>query len=139
MKILVCIDTSKAARKVVTFSCRLAKKLEAKVTILHVITVPTGIAIGDYARIDPTSFLKAAEEYLDNFKRKAEKYGLKVTTRVETVYGNPAHRIVELARDERFDLIALGAMGESELRDLLLGSVAHTVSRTSRCPVLIVR
>ena len=135
MKILVSIDTSKAAGKVVAFTCRLAKKLQAKVTILHVITVPTGIAVG----VDPTSFLKAGEDYLNGFKLKAEKSGVKAATRVETVYGNPAHKIVELARDERFDLIALGAMGESELRDLLLGSVAHTVSRTSSCPVLIVR
>jgi nucleotide-binding universal stress UspA family protein len=135
MKILVSIDTSKAARKVVAFSCRLAKKLEARVTILHVITVPTGVAVG----VDPTSFLKAGEEYLDNFKRQAEKSGVRASTRIETVYGNPAHKIVELARDEGFDLIALGAMGESELRDLLLGSVAHTVSRNASCPVLIVR
>jgi nucleotide-binding universal stress UspA family protein len=135
MKILVSLDASKSAGKVLEFSCELAKRLTAQVTLFHVVTVPTEITSG----MDPALFLEAGEKFLEEFKLKAEKLGVKASTHVDSAYGNPAHRIVEYAKNGDFDLVALGAMGHSEIRDVLLGSVAQTVSRHAECPVLIVR
>ena len=53
---------------------------------------------------------------------------------MESTNGNAAHKIIEYVKKEGFDLVVLGAMGESELKDLLLGSVAHTVARHAPCP-----
>jgi universal stress protein A len=135
MKILVAVDASKSAGRVVDFTSKLAKKLHAEVTFFHVVIVPTGVTVG----IDPTVFLRAGEKLVNDFKIQAEKLGIKASVHVDSAYGNPSSRIVDYAKNEAFDMIALGAMGESEIRDLLLGSVAHTVSRHAGCPVLIVR
>lgn len=42
-----------------------------------------------------------------------------------------------MAREERVDLIIMGAQGKSLAQELLLGSVAHQVVRTAPVPVLV--
>jgi len=49
------------------------------------------------------------------------------------------NKIVDYAKKEVFDLPLLGAMAESEIKDLLLGSLAHTVARQAPCSGLIIR
>jgi nucleotide-binding universal stress UspA family protein len=135
MKILIAVDASKSAGKVVDFTSKLAKKLDAEATLFHVVTVPTGVPVG----VDPTAFVRAGEKLLNELKIQTEKVGVRTSIHVDSAYGNPSSRIISYAKKEGFDLIALGAMGESEIKDLFLGSVAHTVSRHANCPVLIVR
>jgi nucleotide-binding universal stress UspA family protein len=53
--------------------------------------------------------------------------------------GRPESVIVELAREKRADLIAMGTHGRRGISHLLLGSVAEHVVRTAQCPVLTVR
>jgi nucleotide-binding universal stress UspA family protein len=47
--------------------------------------------------------------------------------------------IVDLATDERADLVVIGTYGRSGMDRLLLGSVADRVVRLAPCPVLMVR
>jgi nucleotide-binding universal stress UspA family protein len=53
--------------------------------------------------------------------------------------GDPAHEIVEYAKDHRAGLLVLGTRGNTGLRRLLLGSVARNVLLHAPCSVLIVR
>jgi len=53
--------------------------------------------------------------------------------------GSPYQEIVDLATDERADLVAMGTHGRSGMSRLLLGSVADRVIRLAPCPVLTVR
>ena len=53
--------------------------------------------------------------------------------------GPAATQIVELASEERADLIILGTHGRGGVTRALLGSVADRVIRTAPCPVLTVR
>jgi nucleotide-binding universal stress UspA family protein len=55
------------------------------------------------------------------------------------VYGHPVQRIIDVARDERSDLIVVGARGLSPGKRLLLGSVSQGVLLHSPVSVLIVR
>ena len=47
--------------------------------------------------------------------------------------------ILKTARDSNFDLIVIGARGLSVVKEILLGSVSHGVTRHAVCPVLVVK
>jgi nucleotide-binding universal stress UspA family protein len=53
--------------------------------------------------------------------------------------GVAAAQIVDAAFEENADLIVMGTHGRSGLRRWLMGSVAETVVRHARCPVLTLR
>ena len=53
--------------------------------------------------------------------------------------GDAADSIIEAAKDEKFDLVVMGARGKGSLMGLLLGSHIHKVATHAPCPVLIVR
>ncbi|HZS58491.1 MAG TPA: universal stress protein [Gemmatimonadaceae bacterium] len=52
-------------------------------------------------------------------------------------HGETETAIIDLARDERADLIALGSHGRGFIDRLALGSVAESVLRTGACSILI--
>jgi nucleotide-binding universal stress UspA family protein len=54
-------------------------------------------------------------------------------------YGPAAPAIVEVAEDQHVDLIVMSGHGRSGVRRLIFGSVAETVLRGTRTPILIVR
>jgi nucleotide-binding universal stress UspA family protein len=70
----------------------------------------------------------------------AEKVG-KIPGKLDTdiLSGEPADSIIEEAKDEKFDLVVMGARGKGRLMGLLLGSHIHKVATHAPCPVLIVR
>ena len=136
-KILLSIDESQYTHKNIDYICELVTLLEADLTILHIVAMPTIIAPEAY--VDPKPFLEAGKEFLKEIKSEAEDRGVKVSTYIEIAYGNPAHKVVEYAKQGNFDLIAVGARGGSRIRNILLGSVAETVARDASCPVLIIR
>jgi nucleotide-binding universal stress UspA family protein len=136
-KILLCIDQSEHAKRNVEYAYNLAKELNAKLSILHVITFPYVSA--PEANIDQQFFIKEAEKFFNDIKKDIEAQKIKISINVMSTYGSGAHVIIEYAKKEKFDLLALGAMGTSEIKDLFLGSVAHTVARHSPCSVLIIK
>ena len=77
------------------------------------------------------------EETLEKWADAAREKGISVRTLVRT--GSPYQEIVDLATDERADLVAMGTHGRSGVSRLLLGSVADRVIRLAPCPVLTVR
>jgi nucleotide-binding universal stress UspA family protein len=82
--------------------------------------------------------LRDAQEYLRGIVKRLESEG---SRRIEAHlwYGPPAAAIVEVARAEKVDLIVMATHGRGGLERLVLGSVAASVLRGTRVPVLIVR
>lgn len=58
---------------------------------------------------------------------------------VRTHEGNPAFRIVEMARACRADLVAVGTGGHGIYKELRTGSVSDYVASHAHCPVLLAR
>jgi nucleotide-binding universal stress UspA family protein len=44
-----------------------------------------------------------------------------------------------LAASHEVDLLVVGSRGRGEVRSLLFGSVAHAITQTARCPVVVTR
>lgn len=55
------------------------------------------------------------------------------------VYGEPSEKIVEVAVEEKTDLIVMGTHGRTGLDRMLMGSVAESVLRNASCPVLFIK
>ena len=75
-------------------------------------------------------------DYLEMVKKKIERDDLDVRTEVAS--GFPADVILDMAKDDGVDAVAMCTHTESKLRKFLLGSVAHKVIDACSVPVIIV-
>jgi len=135
--ILVPVDGSKFMERNVAYACDHARTTGSKLTLLHVLTIPTVLEPG--IPIDPKPFEQAGSSVLEKAKQIAKDRGADSETRLESSFGNPAQQILKVAEEGKFELIIIGAKGHSLLRNLMIGSVCDTVVHNAPCPVLVVR
>lgn len=74
---------------------------------------------------------------LDAAAAKAKKEGIEVQT--HPVEGDPADAVLNVAEENKADLIVVGNKGMTGARRYLLGSVPNNVSHHASCSVMIVR
>ena len=74
---------------------------------------------------------------VDELAARLNKLGMPASAHVRS--GDPAHEILELAKERRADLIVTGTRGLGALEGLLLGSVARNVLMHAGASVLVVR
>ena len=115
--LLLATDGSPTADRAARKAFDLARKLGASVTLVYVGHASTG---------DPV------------LKDTAAALGEGVATKLRVVGGDPAARIVEVARAERTDLIIVGNKGMTGA-SRFLGSVPQKVLEHALCDVLIER
>jgi nucleotide-binding universal stress UspA family protein len=138
--ILVPIDFSDEADLALAHAVDLAARLDAKLYLVHVITLPTlglqeiGLAYAG-ARMD--SIVTAAQTELDNRIERYRDRAAFAPARVEV--GDAREIIDQVAQIIDADLIVMGTHGRRGVKRALLGSVTESVLRTSPCPVLAIR
>ena len=67
-----------------------------------------------------------------------ERAGRDLDAQTRVVLGDPAESLVDIADEEKADLLVVGARGHRGLAAALLGSVSQRLAVTAGCPVLIV-
>lgn len=143
-KILVPLDRSEESEAVLPHVRALAGLADAEILLHYVVHFPTE-AVSSYP---PDTFVMN-EEVVEETSRQAEKYlaetasaledeGWTVDTRVR-VDVHPASGILETARKEDVDLVAMSTHGRGGLGRTILGSVTDKVVRAIDRPVLTVR
>jgi len=137
---LVPIDFSEYANQALDYALTLAGKLDAQITLLHVIqSLPLGGA--DMGVALPYAYLQDLEaeimQNMEAYRAKVVNAGLEAD--ITVVHGVPFHEILETAKTHKVDLIIMGTHGRTGLQHVLLGSVAEKVVRLAPCPVLVVR
>lgn len=80
--------------------------------------------------------IQEKEQKLEAEKEDLVKLGLKVKTIV--CQGSASTNIVEVAEREDATLIVMATRGEGLIKELLLGSTAHSVARRSKRPLLLI-
>lgn len=143
-RILVCTDGSALAQRAAREGVRLAAKLGARVVALLVTapfeppkgyeTSPLAVQIDRHA----SESKAAAKRWLGAIAEYAKVAGVPCRTLHVGRYP-PAGTIVEIANEERCDLIVMGSHGRGALGQMMLGSVATRVASTCTVPLLIVR
>ena len=139
-KILVPLDGSEIAAKILPEVTGLAKVTKAKVTLFHVCYSGVGAMVGETT----PGVIKAAEaqeqRFCATFLAKAGKelkdQGLDVNWACQD--GVPAREIIAYAQDNGYDLIALGTHGAGEVA-WYMGGVADKVASHATVPVLLFR
>ena len=135
-KILVPVDGSEYAKRAIDYACDIARKFKSELILIYV--VPPPILFGGEAGIvDFKPLEDAGKNILNSSKQIAKDRGIKPIGRFEI--GQAADKIIQIANDEKFDLIIIGSRGLSAVKSFLLGSVSDKVSHHAPCPVLIVR
>jgi nucleotide-binding universal stress UspA family protein len=136
--ILVGIDFSDHAVRALTTATSLAEMFGANLTMVHAVS-PTDFDVnGRQASNEVVAAGRDTDE--DELKQLVESMpGLKeLKPQIVVEYGDPAHLLNRVSRDENIDLIVLGSHGASGLERLALGSVAEATLRRATCPVLVI-
>ena len=141
--ILIAVDGSEPADNALEFALDLAENHSATLLLINVYsklipfiyTVPVP-GVDEYFQHLEERHKSMLEDIYQNAKKR--KPNINISTKL--VEGHPpARKIVEIAREENFDLIVMGHRGLSGIKELVLGSVSNRVAHDAECPVLIVK
>ncbi len=146
-KILIALDYNPTAQKVAETGHQLAKSMNAKVTLLHVISDFKYYSSLNYSPIMGfENFSKAvetegalelkrvAQNYLQRSKEHLDDEMIQTTVRS----GEFAKTILDTAKELEADIIVMGTHSRRGLEKILLGSVAEQVLNDSLIPLLII-
>jgi nucleotide-binding universal stress UspA family protein len=140
-KILVPLDGSKRAERILPHVEELARRYKAKVIFLQVVeykTVPT----------TEGAFINLTEQEFDQAKKQAGTYleGIQgefreknIESKIYVTHGPVAGGIIDTAAQEGVDLIALASHGRGGLSRVFYGSVAAGLLHRVDRPLLIIR
>jgi len=135
--VLCPVDFSNSSDAALQYASILAREANALLTLVHVEeTLPEYPAdIAGYGMGVVAIERKRSDDLLASVRPSIER----VRFERRVLKGDPAHEILRFAEQENVDLIVMGTHGRSGLSRLLMGSVAETVLRRAKCPVLTVR
>lgn len=143
--IVAATDFSIAGAHAVERAALLAREHGARLTLHNVVpeslwdaaVAPVANSIGVRA-IAPEAVRQAAA---DRLRHRAEEIASAsgVSCAVAATIGRPAAEVARVAADEVADLIVVGAHGEHPVKQLVIGTTAQKLLRTSPCPVLVVK
>ena len=136
--LLVPTDFSDPAVSAVEYAAFLARRLDARVTLLHAMELmPRDGEMQPVVRAGQEESERLARRGLEELHATLLE-GVRTHARIATS-GGPAAAILNTSRAAAADLIVMGTRGHSRLETALLGSVAAAVIRESDVPVLTVR
>ena len=138
-KILVPLDGSQLAEKVLPYAIQLTSRFQAETVLLHVFGAGEPQSKGmSKAYIEHTAE-KIREQLLEIApKSKLSAGKVPILIKSEVITGDVASSILKYAEESKIDLIIMSKHGHSGIGHWLMGSVAHKVFSVSRIPVLII-
>jgi nucleotide-binding universal stress UspA family protein len=138
--ILVPLDCREHTRHVFDYALALAEKLQARLTLLHILEMPAAERAEGYVSVSVADYLRQHEverrRALDTYAHQARDAGLRCDVTLD--HGVPFQQVLDHARDQEVELILMGTKGRIGLPHMVLGSVAEKVVRLAPCPVLVV-
>jgi nucleotide-binding universal stress UspA family protein len=138
-KILIPLDGSQVAEKVIPFAIAEAQLHGAEVVLLRVIA-PLRKSLSTIPRILRKVYKQVdsiAEDYLKRVSKTVNAERVNVQSIIQ--HGRPGQTIIEVAQQEGCDLIILGSHGETNEPQWRFGSVAEKVIKArSAISILII-
>jgi nucleotide-binding universal stress UspA family protein len=139
-KVLVPLDGSEIAAKVLPKVVELAKSCQAKVTLFHVCYAGVGAFAGEASpgviRAEEAQEKKFCSTFLAKAAKDLQDQGVQADSACED--GVPAREIIAFAQDKGYDLIVMGTHGAGEVA-WYMGGVADKVASHATVPVLLFR
>ncbi len=143
-KILIAVEDSPYSDKATEYGFSLARQMGASVALVHVNEMPVAMPyaadplMNEQPVIMP-ELLHAQEEGSQNLlDRISTKLGEGITMFTFNKIGNPKAEILATAEEWDADIIILGTHGRTGFDHFISGSVAESVVRKAKCPILII-
>ena len=144
-RIVVPVDGSEHSMKALDVAIDLARQRDQMICLVHV--VPRGGAPEGMQKWASVEHVHESPEWLydeglaENVLTGAEDRIVEASeVKVERLVdrGDPAHCVIELSKSADTAMVVMGSRGLSDFGGLVLGSVAHKVSHSAKCPVVTV-
>ncbi len=138
--ILVPVDYSKCSLAGLRYAIEFAKKVAARLIVLHVVDLGPQLMTDGYGMYDLSPYKEAAARASEPQMRmflRGVNFGSVPFQTLATAEFCP-EGIYRAAEKEKVDLIILSTHGRTGLKHILIGSVAERVVRRASCPVLVV-
>ena len=140
-KILVCLDGSALAEKVLESALSLAQCSHAEIILVRIVEPANmlfDMETADKVQESVNALERGeAEAYLNNLLQQLPQTENILSAR--TLMGPPADTIIDFAQEQHVDLIAMSSHGRSGIGRWVYGSVAEKVMRGATCATLIMR
>lgn len=139
LRILVPLDGSTFAEEILTPAVSLAKALGAELRLLRIVepVYPLNPELTAYSTTRAEAELAEAQAYLESVSSKLVPAGVAMTARA--VMGVPAPTLMAVAAEESVSVIAMATHGRTGLARIVIGSVATSVLRQTKVPMLLAR
>ncbi|MGI0087054.1 MAG: universal stress protein [Nitrosotalea sp.] len=139
--ILVPVDGSKYSVKAFNFALEIAKKYDAKISVLACLE-KENISAWCINKKAHLQIIKDAEKFAMDFISKLEKTAKDedIPLSVHVIETKSiSKQIINFATSKKIDLIVMGSHGRTGFNQFVLGSVSNAVCHSAKCPVLIVK
>jgi nucleotide-binding universal stress UspA family protein len=130
-RVLVPTDLSLPSRRAFPMAAHIARAFDAEIVAVHVAPPPEVASLAGVTEVVETATVDQAEVW--DFLQP-DFGGLRATVRVPE--GMAADGIIEVATQERVDLIVMSTCGHDSVGDRIRGSHTERVVRHAPCPVL---
>jgi len=142
MSILVATDFSDTSRSALRMAARLARDHDHALRVIHFVEGATTPPWDSQYKLPDDVESEFREEALEKLEVFVDDVlgadALPVDCELEVGLGSPAPGLPDRAEEGDVERIVLGATGRNRVAELLLGSTAEDVVRTSDPPVLVV-
>lgn len=144
-KILVAIDGSpqsdKAAEEAVRLAAGNQSQFKSRIYALLVLPNAPASTYTDFVPVAPMTETIKWDEFRERIFYVVEKCAAEHDIPLEMIveYGDPAEKIIALAKREEIDVIVIGSSGKGFIQRRIKGSVSHKVASNAACSVFIVR
>lgn len=138
--ILVPVDFSKPSENALKVAAQLAKKNNAKIVVLHVVELAESLFGTEQFNVDNQEvmfFLKMAKERFKKFLNKDYLKDIEILDHVDI--GPTSYMIAKNVKEKDIDLVIMGSVGASGLKEVFIGSNTEKIVRNSNVPVLVVK
>jgi nucleotide-binding universal stress UspA family protein len=136
-KILVALDGSMHSRRGMNEAISLARQAEGSITGIYIspsITNEQTNTLASYREY----LLEKSRKFMSDAKTSAARHGIQFDEKVITS-NDIVNTITNFAKSNKFDIIIIGARGQSYPKAPFLGSVSNGILNSCLIPVLVVR
>jgi nucleotide-binding universal stress UspA family protein len=141
-KFIVPVDFSATSQNAYLYARELAKVYDARIEVVHVYI--GAININDPLVIKQgKGIAEVLQEQLDDLvglhpQDAPSDVATKVDVSTRLVHGLTNKKLIEISKEDMTTMIIVGATGQGDALDKMMGSVSSTLAQKAYCPVLVV-
>jgi nucleotide-binding universal stress UspA family protein len=138
-KLLVPVDGSENSVRALEAAIFLSKKIDAHVTVMHVMQKPPTVYIHPQKELEELlrNYRREAEQILERCEEIGNRNGVELKKVI--IEGDVASKILRFAEKEGLDMIVMGHRGSGRFKEMVLGSISQKVLNQTKSSVLIIR